>query len=136
MLPDVGDTDDIGTQDADEKVPTEEPSAVDVWDGRSSSPFSSGNGTFADPYCIATCAELAYFSNRVKSGDSFEGEYLWLESDLDLSANEWLPIGTHDTPFMGNFNGNGHTVSNLKITSALEHFTSNTECAGDQLQDV
>lgn len=39
-----------------------------------------------------------------------------LMNDLDLNGEEWIPIGGFDAPFMGNFNGNGYTISNFTIT--------------------
>jgi len=38
-----------------------------------------------------------------------------LIADIDLDGEDWVPIGDIDTPFQGNFNGNGHTISNLSI---------------------
>lgn len=40
-----------------------------------------------------------------------------LYTDLDLGNEEWTPIGICDNPFMGDFDGQGHTISNFKITS-------------------
>mgnify|MGYP005848071361 CR=1 FL=1 len=39
-----------------------------------------------------------------------------LDNDIDLNYEEWIPIGTYQNPFRGNFRGNGYTISNLKIT--------------------
>ncbi|MDR2590014.1 MAG: hypothetical protein LBC71_03380, partial [Oscillospiraceae bacterium] len=38
-----------------------------------------------------------------------------LMSDLDLDGVIWQPIGTNINPFMGNFDGNGFTISNLNV---------------------
>ncbi len=47
---------------------------------------------------------------------TLEGNYM-LMNDLDLEGMEWMPIGsTRDVPFVGNFSGGGHTISNFKIT--------------------
>ncbi|MBI9009284.1 MAG: hypothetical protein JEZ05_04560 [Tenericutes bacterium] len=40
-----------------------------------------------------------------------------LTADIDLSDEEWIPLGDYSLPFMGNFDGNGHTISNLTITT-------------------
>lgn len=42
------------------------------------------------------------------------GNYL-LVCDIDLSGESWSPIGTRDEPFYGHINGNGHTISGLKV---------------------
>ncbi len=39
-----------------------------------------------------------------------------LETDLDLADVEWTPIGDFNQPYLGVFDGNGHTISNLTIT--------------------
>jgi hypothetical protein len=39
-----------------------------------------------------------------------------LMNDLDLNGEEWVPIGGFSDPYMGNFNGNGYTISNFTIT--------------------
>ncbi|MFW5889091.1 MAG: hypothetical protein ACOCUD_01790 [Bacillota bacterium] len=39
-----------------------------------------------------------------------------LDNDIDLNFEEWIPIGTYENPFRGNFRGNGYTIANLKIT--------------------
>ncbi len=39
-----------------------------------------------------------------------------LMADLSLSGLEWEPIGTYADPFLGNFDGNGYTISDLTIT--------------------
>ena len=41
-----------------------------------------------------------------------------LDNDIDLSGVEWMPIGTAAKPFSGTFNGNGKTISNLKLQTA------------------
>lgn len=105
-----------GTEEPGEALPT-----VDVWDGTSCAPFASGDGSEANPWRITTCAELAYLAQRVAAGTSFEGKYLSLESNLDLNDKEWLQIGSSEKPFMGNFDGDGHTISNMKITKAVEY---------------
>ncbi len=39
-----------------------------------------------------------------------------LNADLDLTGIEWEPIGTYLNPYLGNFDGNDYTVSNLSLT--------------------
>ena len=47
---------------------------------------------------------------------SLNGKYILL-NDIDLGGAEWTPIGTKENPFTGEFDGNGYTVSNFKITT-------------------
>ncbi|MDY0317337.1 MAG: hypothetical protein RBQ64_02015 [Candidatus Izemoplasmatales bacterium] len=39
-----------------------------------------------------------------------------LMNDLDLQDEEWIPLGSYNQPFRGDFNGNGFEISNLTIT--------------------
>ena len=41
-----------------------------------------------------------------------------LTADIDLTDIDWVPLGDYSLPYMGNFDGNGHTISNLSITTA------------------
>jgi hypothetical protein len=62
---------------------------------------------------IGTAEELASFRDAVNDGtDSFEGKLVKLSADIDLSEyHDWVPIGTHQRPFKGTFDGGGKTVT-------------------------
>ena len=91
----------------------------DIWDGVSAYGFGSGDGSFSKPYLIRNCAGLAYLAKQVQNGFRYEGKHFRLEADLNLNNKAWTPIGTSATPFMGIFDGNDHTISNVKITSPV-----------------
>ena len=90
----------------------------------STSPFAGGQGTLEAPYQIATAEQLA----KVKD---YRDKSFILVSDIDLSScGNWDPIGTFnmeiDDPeksepaksslaFVGRFDGDGHTISNLTV---------------------
>ncbi len=81
-----------------------------------------GIGTNAVPYQINSKNELIQLTYMVKYGDNFSGEYFVLNTDIDLeseSGNDngkgWLPIGSVETAFEGNFDGKGHIIENLFI---------------------
>lgn len=38
------------------------------------------------------------------------------QADIQLSTDEWMPIGTWDNPFTGTFNGNGFEIAGLTMT--------------------
>lgn len=40
-----------------------------------------------------------------------------LMANLDLTGIEWVPLGTYENPYLGNFDGNDYTISNLTITT-------------------
>ena len=95
---------------------------ADVWDGTATMQpdgWSAGNTALS----VSTAAELAWVAKTVNDGTTtgsgsetgFEGCTITLNNDIDLNSKEWTPIGTSDNPFKGNFNGNKHTIRNLKI---------------------
>ena len=49
------------------------------------------------------------------------GKYELVRS-IDLGGAEWTPIGIKGSPFTGEFNGNGYTVSNFKITTTADGY--------------
>ena len=51
--------------------------------------------------------------------NDLDGKYI-LMNDIDLSVYEnWVPIGTSESPFTGELNGNGYQLKNLKIADNL-----------------
>lgn len=45
-----------------------------------------------------------------------------LMNDLDLTGQEWNPLGDFQNPYLGNFDGNGMSISNLSITDDESQF--------------
>lgn len=37
------------------------------------------------------------------------------QADIQLSSDEWLPIGTENAPFTGSYNGNGYEINGLTM---------------------
>lgn len=58
------------------------------------------------------------------NGNSFSDETIYLDSDIDFSSfsGQFAPIGSYvnDRHFNGTFDGQGHTISNLKIFSSSD----------------
>lgn len=73
-------------------------------DGDTNAPMAGGSGTKDDPYQIATAAQLDAIH------DWPTATYYVLVNDIDLSGIEWVPYSGYI-----NFDGQGHTVSNLTI---------------------
>ena len=88
---------------------------VDTWDGTAVA-FTQGRGTKEEPWLIENAEQLAYLAQQVNNGTDYEREHFLLVSDLDLSGNEWMPIGTDGNPFWGGFDGGGHTITGMTIT--------------------
>lgn len=78
---------------------------------------------FTNIHRITNLDELKQFANAVACGHSYAGEQVALEADIDLAGIEWNPIGIRGKPFKGEFLGNGHTISNLTITSLTDKMT-------------
>lgn len=96
-------------------------SAAAAWDGTAAESFEGGNGDSSDPYIIKTAEQLAFLAKQVNGGETYRGKYFQLEADLDLSGSEWTPIGTETVPFSGKFSGNGHVLTNVKISAAGDY---------------
>ncbi|MBR1536506.1 MAG: InlB B-repeat-containing protein [Treponema sp.] len=105
----------------------------------------AGSGTETDPYLIETTEDWNIFAGRTNDGETFEGKYFELTSDLDFggvegafnsagissdsminashrdSATKELYNGyIRDTPaFGGIFNGQNHSISGIKNSQGL-----------------
>ncbi|MBR7098486.1 MAG: hypothetical protein IKC59_03645 [Clostridia bacterium] len=87
---------------------------------------------------IGTPAELALLATYVNSGVNFNECTIFLANDLDMTGIEMKPIGitptgygtnwqAKDFPrFCGTFDGQGHTIDNLVITSNAS--SADNEC--------
>lgn len=96
-------------------VPTEVP-----WDGTIAKNYASGSGTKTDPYIIQTAEQLAKLVNTETA--NAKGLYYKLTADIylnDISQENWKDsakgwyVGSSTLRFVGNFDGNGHTVYGL-----------------------
>lgn len=84
----------------------------------------TGSGTFNDPYLIFNPIQLY----NVRNFTGYSDVYFKLMSDIDLSefiadnspTEGWEPIGSASSPFMGHFDGDGHTISGLKINRTMD----------------
>lgn len=70
---------------------------------------------------ITTAEELVQFSNSVNSGTSYQGQRVVLGGNIDLNSVVISPIGTQNSPFQGEFDGQGYDISNLTIASGQNH---------------
>lgn len=83
-----------------------------------------GYGSESKPYEISSAEQLSGLSFLVSEGNNFAGKYFKLTADIDLSGKLWVGIGTMkraaadlNSPFSGNFDGNGHVIKNLQGTT-------------------
>ena len=90
--------------------------SIDTWDGSTITAITESNNT----YEVYTGAQLAWIAQQVNGGNNFSGKTVTLMKDIDLSNQEWTPIGNMGdtyTAFAGTFNGNGNTIYNLRSIS-------------------
>ena len=67
-------------------------------------------------YTISTAEELAGLASLVNDGtDTFNGKTIVLGNNIDLQNKDWTPIGNSTNKFQGDFDGQNHTISNLKV---------------------
>lgn len=93
--------------------------AENGWDGTPSQPY--GKGTEDEPYQIGTAQELAWLAYAVNNQMESAGYCAVLTADIDLGYCRWPVIGVLSSngqrAYTGTFDGQGHTVSGLNITS-------------------
>ena len=80
-------------------------------------PQFGSNGKFLAPIEEPVAGSIP-ISNRTQLSNirfNMSGNY-HLTADIDLSNNEWEPIGGLSERFTGTFDGQGHIISNLTIT--------------------
>lgn len=94
------------------------------------SKFAGGKGTEEEPYIIKTEAQLRYVAEAMNDDVDWKGIWFALDSDINLTGGDWLPIGhaiqaeingqkenVSVYPFRGNFDGRNHTITGLTIGS-------------------
>jgi hypothetical protein len=79
-------------------------------------PPATGDGTSGNPYQIATAENLVWLSF---TSDVWDKHFIQTH-DIDLSESSqwnggWQPVGNVNTPFTGNYNGQGKAIYNLFI---------------------
>ena len=77
---------------------------------------------YAGDKVITTAAELVALAEEVNNGIcTYEGRVVRLDNDIDMTGVLMPTIGITNHPFMGEFDGQSHTISNLSITSANDN---------------
>jgi hypothetical protein len=91
--------------------------------------YGGGNGTPSNPYQIWTPDQLMVLAYHPEDyGRSFA-----LMTDLDMAAmdpNRVVPIGMNLVPFLGVFEGNGHSISNLTYVGENDDYVGLFGCVG------
>ena len=93
------------------------------------------DGSAAKPYVISRCAELDLLAQRVNSGtgdedavNGYTGKYFVLANDIaydpngvDANGENYTAIGISSHSFKGTFDGQGHTISGIRINSGYNY---------------
>ncbi|MDZ7822378.1 MAG: GLUG motif-containing protein [Candidatus Marinimicrobia bacterium] len=88
---------------------------------------TDGDGSSENPYQIASLANLRWLSENSDKWAS--GIYFIQTADIDASETQawndstgFSPIGNNDTKFLGNYLGNGHTITGLYINRPTSNY--------------
>ena len=110
------------------------------------SPASSGSGTKADPYLIATAQDLIEFRDEVNALTKKSTSTLCakLTKDIDLSnlEGDWEPIGKATNTYKdyvaygGTFDGDGHTIAGLSINATTAYQGLFGYVKGGEIKDL
>ena len=83
---------------------------------------TQNSGEESDPYIIYNKDQLDLLAQRVNNGTSdFSNTYFMLGADIvyphgsSTTENNYTTIGNNNRAFKGHFDGNGHTVSGIRI---------------------
>ena len=68
-------------------------------------------------YYIHTPDELIEFAKAVSGGAAYSAGYLEADLDMEKAGEEFLTIGTQARPFRGTFDGQGHRIRNLHVST-------------------
>ena len=85
-----------------------------------------------DTYILKNAAEMFGFAalvngtakdkNGSKISENFNDKTVELDNDIDLSGYSWTPIGLGNGPvFQGTFDGGGHRIKGLFVTSNMQY---------------
>ena len=103
--------------------------------------FPQGSGTSkrffkcgdkSNPCLIKNKKDLERLRDQVNKGKSFKGKYFLQTKDINLQNVEWMPIGIYDSKkyFEGTYDGGGHVIKNLNISSKYPYKPANVGLFG------
>ncbi|MGM9551176.1 MAG: Ig domain-containing protein [Clostridia bacterium] len=90
--------------------------------GKAKTHYLEGYGDEEDPYLIETEEDL--WTLVLETYDLTTNFYYQLQNDIEITAEHWTPIGGNGrTVFKGIFDGNGYTISGLKLSNSEYQYT-------------
>ena len=113
--------------------------SADVWDGKiaTADELTVATDNTDKVVTVDSGRLLAALAKSVNGGKDYNGYTIKLTKNLDLNGKEWTPIGTKGTSnvFKGTFDGNGATISNLKISGG-SYIALFGETSGATIKDL
>lgn len=95
--------------------------------------FTVGTGTAKDPYEVSTEEQLNHIRVHMSEGGYYKltkdikitKDFATTVPNVSTSTPNWSegnfePIGAEQSPFVGNFDGNNHSISGLNITGTVK----------------
>ena len=108
-------------QSVSELTPTDG-AVIDLYAQWAVIPWTGTGDNAGDSYIILYASQLDSLAATVNSGNSYSGKYFKLNANITYGSeglgnteNNYTAIGNGSNPFSGTFNGQGHTVSGLRI---------------------
>ncbi len=71
----------------------------------------------ASAYTVSDSSHLAAFARAAKLGYTFEGKTVTLTDNVDMSSAFWEPAFSSEKMFKGTFDGQGHIIWGLEVSS-------------------
>lgn len=79
--------------------------------------FAGGTGAENDPFTIVSPVHLYNLAWLQDTGRLTQSYHFSVSNDIDMGNTVLPPIGNDTHPFIGSFNGNGHKISNLTVST-------------------
>ena len=102
--------------DKDEDDSTPAPGPTDV--GFANDDYSISGTEEQKTFNVKTGAGLVAWADYVRAGNG--NTNCTLEADVTLT-DSWEPIGNDEIPYTGTFDGGGHTISGLTVTTSAQY---------------
>lgn len=85
-----------------------------------------GSGTSSSPYLIKSTTDLDLLAQRVNANNNYQGTHFRVENDINFNPssstnNNFTVIGNYSNRFKGHFDGNGKTISGIRINSTNKY---------------
>ena len=84
----------------------------------------TSSGVTGNVIAISNATQMKYLEALVNSGKTMQGKTFVLTSNINMSSiDDWSGIG-FGTNFMGTFDGQGYTISNLNLSNASDSYST------------